>query len=102
MSLVRIHIQFGDGRTTISLDRMLFQLMALKLGHSPDEAVALPAVRAWLQERLPTKVGETGRHKQASRGARTLILEAVVDKDLSSRLDEWIVNQVGAGTARST
>lgn len=100
MSLVRIHIQFGDGRTTISLDRMLFQLMAIKLGHAPDDAGALPAVRAWLQERLPHKVGDTGRFKHASRGARTLILEAIADKELSSRLDDWIVAQDGAGTAR--
>ena len=65
---------------------MLFQLMALKLGHAPDAAGALPAVRAWLQERLPAKVGETGRYKQASRGARALILEAVVDKELSDSI----------------
>lgn len=93
MSQVRIHIQFDDGRTTISVDQILFRLMAIKLGHAPDDTRALPAVRSWLQERLPHKVGETGPYKHASRGARELMIEALVDNNLSRRLDDWMISQ---------
>ena len=92
MSQIRIHVRFGDERSTISVDLILFELLAIKLGYQPDQPGALPAVRAWLQERLPAKVGETGgRLKQASQGARVLLIEAIADKKLSSRRDCWLV-----------
>ena len=93
MNQVRIHVQFDGQRSTISVDSVLFELLALQLGHKPDEAGALPAVREWLQERLPAKVGTKGRFKRASQGARVLLVEAVADKTLSQRRDEWIIGQ---------
>lgn len=93
MEQVRIHVRFGDQRSTISVDSVLFELLALQLGHQPDEAEAMPAVRAWLQERLPAKVGTSGRFKRASQGARSLLIEAVADKTLCKRRDNWIVGR---------
>ena len=94
MNQVRIHVQFDGQRSTISVDSVLFELLALQLGHKPDAAGALPAVREWLQERLPSKVGtKGGRLKRASQGARVLLVEAVADKNLSQRRDEWFVGQ---------
>ena len=92
MSQIRVHINFAGQRSTVSIDRVLFELQALKLGHQPDHSSALPAVRAWLQERLPAKVGETGgRLKQASQGARVLLVESIADKKLSTRRDDWLI-----------
>lgn len=93
MSQIRVHVYFGDQRTTISIDRILYELMAIKLGHKPDDPGALPAVRAWLQERLPTKVGTSGgRLKQASQGARVLLVEEISDKKLSDQRDSWLID----------
>ena len=94
MNQVRIHVQFDGQRSTISVDTVLFELMALQLGHQPDEAGALPAVRKWLSERLPSKVGtKGGRLKRASQGAREILVEAIADKNLSQRRDEWFIGQ---------
>lgn len=95
MSQVRVHVCFGDQRSTISVDTVLFELMAIKLGYEPDAVGALPAVRAWLQERLPAKVGTSGgRLKQASQGARVLLVEAISDKILSEKRDSWLINAI--------
>ena len=91
MNQTIIHVRFGEQRSTVSVDTVLFELLALQLGHQPDDAGALPAVRAWLQERLPAKVGTTGRYKRASQGARVLLVEAIADKMLSQQRDDWIV-----------
>ena len=94
MSQIRIHVNFGDQRTTISVDRVLFELMALNLGYKPDDPAALPSVRAWIREQLPAKVGiHGGRLKQASQGARVLLIEAIADKTLSTQRDDWMVDQ---------
>ena len=91
MDQTRIHVRFGDQRSTVSVDTVLFELLALRLGHQPDDAGALPAVRTWLQERLPDKVGTRGRFKRASQGARVLLVEAIADRMLSQQRDDWIV-----------
>ena len=91
MNQTRIHVRFGDQRSTVSVDTVLFELLALRLGHQPDDAGALPAVRTCLQERLPDKVGTRGRFKRASQGARVLLVEAIADKMLSQQRDDWIV-----------
>ena len=99
MNQTRIHVRFDDDRSTVSVDAVLFELMALQLGHQPDDAGALPAVREWLNEALPSKVGtKGGRLKKASQGARVLLVEAIADKTLSQRRDEWFLENNGART----
>ena len=50
--LCRYHITFGNKRTTITVDTILSQMMAIKLGETPDTLEAHGAVREWLQEML--------------------------------------------------
>ena len=90
----RLHISFNGERTTVAVDKTLSALLAIKLGHEPETPEAWRAVREWLQERLPAKVGNTGgRLKRASAGARALMVEAIADNRLSAAFDEWKIKR---------
>ncbi len=41
----RFHVRLGDKRTTVSIDRTLTELMALKLGEQPYSEEAHQAIR---------------------------------------------------------
>lgn len=91
MNQTRLHIRLGDQRTTISADAILVAMIAIKLGQDPGDQ---QAVRAWLQERLPDKVGiDTGIGKRTSQAARELMVEAVADKTLSKAYDDWVIGK---------
>ena len=91
MKQTRLHIKLGSQRTTISVDTVLSAMLAIKLGQEPDDT---RAVREWLQERLPDKIGtDKGIGKKASQHARVMMIEAVADTKLSSRYDEWVIGQ---------
>ncbi len=90
----RYHIQFADHRTTVSVDKMLSAMLAIKLGHEPETPEGNRAVREWLQARLPDKVGnDKGIGKRTSQHAQALIVEAIADKKLSRAYDDWVVGQ---------
>mgnify|MGYP005847218845 CR=1 FL=1 len=91
MKQIRMHIQIGEQRTTISVDDLLVGLLAIKLGKDPSDT---RVVREWLQEHLPAKIGtDRGIGKRASQHARILLIEAVADKDLSVAYDNWILER---------
>jgi len=46
------HVTLGCRRTTVSLDIILSELLALKLGVEPDAPEAHAVVRQWLQAKL--------------------------------------------------
>jgi len=90
MNQLRLHIRLGSQRTTISADEMLCAMLAIKLGHDPDNAGQV--AREWLQERLPHKVGTgKGIGKRTSQAARELMIEAIADKKLSRAYDDWVI-----------
>ncbi|OGT89162.1 MAG: hypothetical protein A2286_13835 [Gammaproteobacteria bacterium RIFOXYA12_FULL_61_12] len=45
----RYHIQRGTARTTVTLDSTICELLALKMGKSPDTQDSHAVVRQWLQ-----------------------------------------------------
>jgi hypothetical protein len=59
MATRAFHI-YKDGnrtqRTTVSLDKYVWQLLSLKLGSDPDSAESYTAVRQWLQAQLDEDV----------------------------------------------
>ncbi len=55
---VRYHVKFGSRRTTITLDRILSELIALSLDATPDQTGYHRAVQQWLQVTLPDKLGD--------------------------------------------
>ena len=90
MNQTRLHIRLGEQRTTISADTILTVMLAIKLGHDPDDAATV--AREWLQARLPHKVGtDKGKGKRASQAARELMIEAIADKKLSRAYDDWVI-----------
>ena len=87
--LEKYHITFGEKRTTISVDTILSQLMAIKLGKIPATLEAHGAVREWLQERLVFELGDDEVRKDASQWARRYLIESIVDKKISNQWENW-------------
>ena len=77
-----MHIRFGDKRTSISVDDVLFDLLALKLKVQPDDPEAFGRVREWLQVKLVEALGESPERKNASQWARRLMVLEVADRRL--------------------
>ena len=51
-ALRRYHVRRGKKRTTVSMDRIVSDHLALHLGHAPNTDAAHSAVRAWLQAQI--------------------------------------------------
>ena len=91
MSLqVRFHVSFGDCRTTITVDRILFELMAIKLKYQPDDEYAHSAVREWIQETAVSHLGERRGRKSATQFVRRYLIGAIADKRLTSKRNDWL------------
>jgi len=88
----RFHIWFGNSRTTITVDTILFELMAIKLKHQPDDEDAHYVVREWLQDTIVSKLGEQSGRKNATQWTRRYLIEAIADRRLSTKRDEWLIN----------
>ena len=48
----RYHVIFGEIRTTVTVDTIISEYLALHLGLAPDSASAHTTVRLWLQSRI--------------------------------------------------
>jgi hypothetical protein len=83
----KFHVHLGELRTTVSLDKILSELLAIKLGVAPDAPEARATVRKWLQARLdafndPVRI-------RVSQSLRASVIEAVVAPSLASAHAEW-------------
>ena len=56
----RYHAYRGKRRTTVSIDTMVSDFLALHLGHEPGSAEAHAAVRTWLQDEID-RAADPGR-----------------------------------------
>lgn len=90
----RFHIWFGNSRTTITVDTILFELMAIKLKHQPDDENAHYVVREWIQDTIVSNLGEQPGRKNATQWTRRYLIEAIADKRLASKRDNWIVENI--------
>ena len=86
---IKFHISFSGQRTTISVDRLLFELMALRLKVTPEDEYAHSTVKKWLQDTMISKLGNQPGRKNASQWARRYLIEAIADKRLHSRWEDW-------------
>ena len=77
----RYHVTLGNRRTTVSLDNLLSDLLAIRLGVCPQASEAHSAVRAWLQQQLDQN-NDPGR-SLVSRWLRDEAMLFLVDKKLS-------------------
>jgi len=86
---IKFHISFSGQRTTISVDRILFELMVLRLKVRPDDEYAHSTVQEWLQDTMTSKLGDQPGRKNASQWARRYLIEEIADKRLYSRWEDW-------------
>ena len=86
---IRYHILRDATRTTVTLDTIISDLLALKLGLTPATSEAHTAAREWLQQTYD----EIGDH-DAGRVSQTLQRRAVLliaDKKLSTQYWNWFL-----------
>lgn len=91
MTTSRYHIELRSHRTTISVDKIISDLMAIKLGFTPDSPEARRAVR----NRLGELVRERKRdcvHQLSKFITEEAILD-LVDKMLSEKYLDWCVKK---------
>lgn len=86
----RYHVILGSERTTVSLDDVLSELLALKFKELPDSLEAHQAIRNWLQA-LIDEDNDPGRYR-VSQWCRDQAILFLMDKTLSDRWKNWIVD----------
>ena len=87
--LTRYHVTVGDKRTTVSLDRTLTELLAVKLGQTPDAPQAQQMIRLWLQQQLD-HANDPGRDR-LSQWLQEQALFEIVDRSLYERHAQWLL-----------
>ena len=86
----RYHICFKGRRTTITVDNIISELLAVKLGMLPDAPEAHAQVRDWLEVTLHDKLGENvPGGSRISQYARVYAIEALADKKLMGQVWDW-------------
>lgn len=86
----RYHIQFQGRRTTVTVDRVISELLAVKLGVLPDAPEAHSRVREWLEETLHDKLGmNVPGGNRISQYARQYAIEALAKPKLMSQVWDW-------------
>ena len=88
MAQTKFHITYTDRRTTISVDTILSELMAIRLKQTPGTAEAHNAVRGWLQSTLIERLGEYSGGR-SSQFAREYLILAIADKRLVDTWRDW-------------
>ncbi len=87
----RYHLRLGSKRTTVSLDNMVSDLLAIRLGSVPQSPQAHGSVRAWLQQRLDWD-NDPGRLR-VSQWLTDQALLFLVDNTLSDTYFDWLLEQ---------
>lgn len=86
----RYHIQLNNRRTTITLDTVLSELLAIKLGYSPDDKRAHSAVRDWLEPMIIENMGgNLPTNSRVSQWTRRYAIEAIANPKLISQVIDW-------------
>jgi hypothetical protein len=81
------HVTLGKRRSTVSLDKILSVVLALKLDTEPNSEEAHSAVRNFLQEKL--NAGNDPKRNDVSQWLREQVLFDVMDKKLSAMYWKW-------------
>lgn len=83
MLQTRYHIQLATRRTTISMDTVLSELLAIRLGVTPNSKAAHKKIREWLETTIHDKLGDNPPgHSQVSQWARRSAIEAIAEGKL--------------------
>lgn len=91
MGYIRYHLDTGRKRTTVSLDKTIATLLALKLGLAPDAEDAHAAVREWLQQSIePFKLKGEVRSGRLSSLVRLNAILFLVGSKLERQYHDWL------------
>ena len=80
---IKLHIRSEGKRTTVVVDRILFDYLAIKLKSHPEAEDAKIVCQHWLQERL-----ENIDFQSLSSTVRNLIISAIADPRLENKLQK--------------
>ena len=85
----RYHVQRQGKRTTVSLSPTLAELLAIKLGHTPDTDAAHQAIRQWLQRQLDRNPAAS--YSYVSQYLQSQVIFALIDRALYERHTQWLL-----------
>jgi hypothetical protein len=88
---VRYHIQLSKHRTTVSVDKIISDLMAIKLKTEPGTPEAHQVVREQLEEFIAHDRGRPG--DQLSRYITNQAILYLLDKRLSDKYLDYILGE---------
>ena len=86
---VRYHIQLSKHRTTVSVDKIISDLLAIKLKVEPGTQEAHQAIREQLEEFIAHDLGRAG--DQLSRYITDQAILYLLDKRLSDKYMDYIL-----------
>ena len=90
----RYHIRFKGRRTTVTLDKILSNLIAAEFGVMPDRTNYHSTVQQWLQATLTDKLGQNvPGGNSISQYARLYAIEFIAKRDLMDRVIDWRLSQ---------
>lgn len=90
---IKYHFFIGEKkprRTTITVDLLLFEFMALKLGIAPDDDEAYSTVRLWIQDNIISTLDDSDERKNISQHVRQMLIHEIVQVKLTNRRDAWL------------
>ena len=91
----RYHVRFKGRRTTVTLDKIISQLIAAEFGVMPDRADYHSTVQQWLQATLTDKLGHNvPGGNSISQYARLYAVEFIARRDLMEKLIDWRLQDV--------
>ena len=94
LSQQRYHIHFQNRRTTITVDSIISELLAVKLGTLPNDPEAHSLIRRWFETTLREKLGDqVPGGNRISQYARQYVVEVLADKQLMNKVSDWRLTQ---------
>jgi hypothetical protein len=92
----RYHIRFQGRRTTVTLDKILSELIAISFEVTPDMENYHSTVQQWLQVTLRNKLGDNvPGGSSISQYARKYAIEGIARPVLVERLLDWRIAKDG-------
>ena len=92
---VRYHLNLSNHRTTISLDKIISDLIAIKLGFTPRTTEAHSAVRKHLESFIAHDLGRSGRGLGEYLTEKSVLF--IADKIISNKYGDWWNEQYEKG-----
>lgn len=88
--ICRYHVQLNDKRTTVSLDSIVSELMAIKLGEIPGTKEAHRAIRQQMEKFISSGCSKDDLSSYVLHNIRKQAILFIADKILSEKiLDYW-------------